>query len=100
MSREQFVNHHPKTKGIGARIHLVSARLFWRHVRRRSYHTIGTRQLWACIFDDLRQSEVKDPCIALWSDNDVFRLDIAMNDLVAMCGSKRTRYLNRQRQQG
>src|SRR5262249_43479929 len=41
MSRQQFENHYAKTEDIGPRIHLVSTRLFWRHVDGGAHHDAG-----------------------------------------------------------
>ena len=47
----------------------------------------------------LRQAEIEDLCLTALRDEDVRRLDVAMNDLLLMRGVERIGSLNRQLEQ-
>src|SRR4051812_32379433 len=88
--RQQIIGQHAHTVDIAAGIELRDGgSLLRRHERRRPDHTACLRQA-SIVFPqaDLNKAEVKQldevPDAALLSDDDVRRLDVAMDDAECM----------------
>ena len=68
-------------------IHVASAfHLLGRHVAERSHHLMSGRELMdRLLAQKLSQPEIGDLHSAALVDQDVFRLDVAMDDGLVMC---------------
>jgi hypothetical protein len=83
LPRQQLIKDDPEAVQVGARVHLMRLppRLLRRHVRRRAQHLAveGHGNLFGLA---LCQAEVHEMRPALQIEQDVGRLDVAMNDAV------------------
>src|SRR5205085_9651058 len=90
---------------IGAMIDVASAYLFRRHVAGRAHDrawvgvhfscgNIGLRDLFCGRLDQLCQAKVENFYVVVFGDEEVVRLEIAMNDAFRMRGRKTACYLN------
>ena len=78
-TRERLVEHHPDRVEVRRRGHREPLRLLGREVLGRSEHRAGLRDLRRAGAGD---AEVRDPGAALAVDEDVLRLQVAMDDPV------------------
>ena len=87
------VNHAAEAEKVGAVIERFPTRLFRRHVHRRTGHNSATCQ--AGIVGGTRQPKVRDLHLLLRSviDQDVRRLDVAVNQSLVVGGSQTLRDL-------
>src|SRR2546427_1161846 len=90
-ARQHLKEHHTQTPDVRALIYLTTARLFRRHITGGAHYQTRTRihqnlrrRLCAgagkFAFGKLCQSEVEHFYIAITSDHDVLRFDVAMDD--------------------
>ena len=111
IARRHFVQHCAKREKIAARIQFPPAHLLRRHVGDGAQHRAGAGQVRlvqrlgvvgsVALADPrpahLRQTEVENLGVAALGDEDVRRLDVAMDDALGVRGVERIRDLNRQR---
>ena len=102
-----FVEHNAKGKEVGAGIHLLTAHLFGRHVGAGAHRSAGLRErfwLTGCRHcrrtrspvdgRQLRQAKIQNLDVAALGHEDVRRLDVAVNDSLAVCSTECICYLN------
>ena len=77
-ARQQFIKHNPQRVDIAGRLHRLTFGLFGRHILRRSYQLILRHSDRRC---QTRDAEINNFDRAIRLDQDILRLDIAMNDL-------------------
>ena len=81
---QQLVQDHAEGVDVGARVDRLSLHLLGRHVCRRADHASGGRKA-VLVVDQLRDAEVEDLGLAAVRDQDVVRLQVAVDDLVVVC---------------
>ena len=97
LAGRHLVNHRAERKQIAARVNLFAAHLLGRHVRHGAQHGAGTGEMlragvgnlglgFRAVFlrAHLRQSEVENLGVPAPRDENVRRLDVAMNDALAV----------------
>jgi hypothetical protein len=77
LAGQKFVEHHAGRKNVRTAIDRLSHELLGRHVRGRAEHGTGLRILRRL---DARDAEVGDFDLAIGPDDDIRRLDVAVND--------------------
>ena len=90
-SREHLVEDDPEGPDVGAGVDVLAEELLGRHVGDGPDGTAGAGQ--AGLAGDLGQAEIGDPGDALLRDEDVGRLDVAVDDAVRMGGGQAIRDL-------
>ena len=99
-----LIEHHAKGKKIGSRIEFLAARLFRRHVNRgagdytycgeRVFHRSFVAGPQPVVAQQLGQPEIQDFRLAARSEEDVGRLDIAMDDPLGVGSGERVGHMN------
>ena len=79
LSRQRLVEDHAEREEVCPAIDGLSFHLLWRHVVRRAEELPGRRQVRR-IRGDLRDAEIGDLRAKPGADDDVRRLDVAMDD--------------------
>src|SRR6185369_10636390 len=87
LAGQKFVEHHAGRKNVRAAIDRLSHELLGRHIRGRAEHGTGLRILRRL---DARDAEVGNFDLAVGPDDDVGRLDVAVNDAVIVGIIERT----------
>ena len=102
---QHFIQHTSKRENVPARIGFFAAHLFRRHVAGRSHDYAGSGRKSAgyfgvtiysrtCTsFGQLGQAEIQNLGPAVACDEDIFRLQITMNDSLLVCRSQAVRNL-------
>ena len=80
---KKLVQDHPERVDVRARVHLLAFDLLGRHVRGSADHAAGRRQT-VLVVDELGDAEVEDLGFAAIGDEDVVRLQVAVNNPVVM----------------
>ena len=110
-----FIEHHAEGKQVGARVEFLASHLFRGHVSHGAERGAGTGQLTfihsrpamyrrdagrgtACRHD-LGQAEVENLGVTAFGHKDVGRLDVAMDDALAVRGIQRVGDFNAERQE-
>ena len=97
LAGKHLVKNGAETENIAAMIGFLAAHLFRRHVAYGTEHHAGTggttgwskRLLIAdAMLDQLCQAEVQDLHATIFGNKDVLGLQVAMNDVLVMCGSQ------------
>ena len=96
-----FVQHDAKTEDIAAGVHVEASRLLRRHVTRSADHHPRLRAGFHVDLIDrlhrgreLRDPEVENLRVAVWTHNDVVGLDVTVHEAAGMRGRQRTRQLD------
>ena len=118
LARGHFVEHRAEAEEIGARIEVLAARLFRRHVGNGADSRAGTGEQEIiggrlsnavartdCFTDApgsglLGQSKIENFCLPAGRDEDIRGLDVAMNDAAGMGGIERIGELRAKIEQG
>ena len=98
---DHLVEHHAERPDIGARVHVLPARLLWRHVIRGTDERarFGGERVRGAVRrggrrDQLREAEVEDLHEAVRTDDHVGGLDVAMDDAGGVRGGEGRRHLD------
>ena len=78
---QQFIEHHAERKNIRSRTEGFMRDVFGRHIGRCSHQITRFRAL---VVDAPRHSKVHHPRNAVGAEQDIRRLDVAMNDALAV----------------
>ena len=100
-----FVEHRAEAEDVAARVDAAAVRLLGRHVRRRSEHQAGVRQVpdrrhgarvAAERVEQLGEPEVDDLGVAVLGDHCVGRLQVAVDDAGLVRAGERFGHLDRE----
>ena len=81
LPRQHLIEHNPERPDVGPLIDLLPARLLRRHVLRRAERRARLRELHP---GELREAEVDDLHETVFRDENIRRLDVAVNDPLAV----------------
>src|SRR5687768_15068839 len=99
-----FIHHDAERKDVGAMISALTSRLLRRHRGRCAHNGARNCQVSVSFFlillQQFREAEIQDFHPALGCDDDVSRLDVAVDDVASVSSSNRLRYLQTDRKQG
>ena len=93
-ARQHFVEHDPQAVDVGPGVEFLAQALLWGHVVRRTDHAPGLRQ----VVQDAQVPQPRDPEVqhlhagsgTRERDDDVVRLDVAMDDVLLVRRVQRT----------
>ena len=89
---EHLVEHDAERVDVGLAGHRLAERLLGRDVVGRAEHPAGQRQ--AFLGQRAGDAEVRDLRAALLAEEDVVRLDVAVDDLAVVGGAPRARAIS------
>ena len=86
LTRQHFIEDHAKCKDVCTMVDMLSTHLLRRHVPGRPHHYTGLRGVRLVHSRQLQlgQAKVQNLYTAVFSDEQVLRLNVAMNDTLFM----------------
>ena len=91
-ARHHFIHHDAKRIKVTSRVYFESARLLGAYVINGTYRLVYHRERFR--FRNLRYAEIRHLDIAALCKHDILRLDIAMDDALAVRMTECGEYLN------